>query len=884
MSAEKPDLASRFRPTATPIADDRAIVPADRARFTVLTDRLIRCEFDPDGQFEDRPSQHFWHRRQPVPEFSVESNDDETLIRTGALELCYRPGPGGFSAESLRIRFLESDIEWHFGQVDPQPLPGTARTLDACEGAMHVPSNRELELTGSLVSRSGWALVDDSATLVFRESGLLEPRGRSADARDVYFFGHGRDYAGCLADYYAVAGHVPLLPKWALGLWWSRWQKYTQADLEALADDFAARDIPLSVCVVDMDWHIVDNPHTSGWTGFTWNREFFPDPGGFFERMHRQGVRACMNLHPADGVHPHEDAYEDVARFMGIDPQSKRPVPFDPGDPRFIEAYFRYLLHPREAEGVDFWWMDWQQGKTSKIPGLDPLWLLNHLHAQDRARDGAKRPFVFSRWGGVGNHRYPVGFSGDTYSCWETLRYEVHFTASAANTGYGWWSHDIGGFARGEPDDELYARWVQFGCWAPILRMHNSGDPTIDYRPWTKPSPSAGAATRALQMRRRLEPYLYTSAWRNSLGEPPLVTPMYYRWGDADEAYICPEQYAFGPDLVVAPHTRPMDPRVGESRQVVCLPEGEWVELETGLRREGGRWHASYGDLDHVPVFARAGSILPLRGQGEEDLELIAFAGADGTSRVYDDDGETMDFARGQFEVLALEQTWDGRELRIDVRHDEGKLHKPRRVTIRIRGLGTNEVSRLLVNGQEQPPPHASWDDGDLVLSNLTCEESLQVSTTLRHPPSPRRTCAREVLTQAIHRFRMNAHGARRLLERTDEICADVRTLGAFLVELTEPQIRALVERIADVGFDHVRLPDGRDRFCWWNPNKNPHLRALVSHRKELAYERHVVDAGDSGGSLVVACKDRWADWRAHVNYLDLATLHFRRNPEPESV
>ncbi len=118
-------------------------------------------------------------------------------------------------------------------------------------------------------------------------------------------------------------------------------------------------------------------------------------------------------MHPAEGVHAHETAYPAIAKRMGIDPESRLPVNFDPTDPDFIEAYFEELHHPLEDEGVDFWWLDWQQGGVTKIPGLDPLWLLNHFHFLDSGRDG-RRPLTFSRYAGIGSHRYPIGFSGDT--------------------------------------------------------------------------------------------------------------------------------------------------------------------------------------------------------------------------------------------------------------------------------------------------------------------------------------------------------------------------------------------------------------------------------------------------------------------------------------
>ncbi|CAG0927678.1 hypothetical protein PLCT1_00461, partial [Planctomycetaceae bacterium] len=364
---------------------------------------------------------------------------------------------------------------------------------------------------------------------------------------DRYFFGYGHDYQYCPADFCKMAGQVPLLPRWALGNWWSRYWAYTQSELKELVTDFQQHDIPLSVCIVDMDWHITNTGNdSSGWTGYTWNRDLFPDPRGFVAWLHENGLKTALNLHPADGVHPHEAQYSAMANALNIDPSLDSPIDFDLGDPVFARAYFEILHHPHEADGVDFWWIDWQQGTRSQLAGLDPLMWLNHLHFHDLARDGSKRPFIFSRWFGLGNHRYPIGFSGDTVVSWESLAFQPYFTATAANVGYGWWSHDIGGHMGGFEDAELYARWVQFGAFSPILRLHSTNNPYQDRRPWRTDAETLRVIGDAMRLRHALIPYLYTMAWRNHTQAAPLIAPMYYDYPDEDDAYRCPQQYQFG--------------------------------------------------------------------------------------------------------------------------------------------------------------------------------------------------------------------------------------------------------------------------------------------------------------------------------------------------
>ena len=261
--------------------------------------------------------------------------------------------------------------------------------------------------------------------------------------------------------------------------------------------------------------------------------------------------------------------------------------------------------------GVNFWWIDWQQGNPVKTPGLNLLWWINHLHFQDSGRRD-RRPFIFSRWGGLGNHRYPIGFSGDTFITWDSLAFQPYFTATAANVGYGWWSHDIGGHMGGVEDRELYTRWVQFGVFSPILRLHSTNNPFHERRPWGYDAEVLGITRQAMQLRHALIPYLYSMAWLNHKQGIPPIRPMYYLYPDMDQAYSCPNQYTFGSELIAAPFTSPRDADTRLSRQVIWLPPGDWFNFFDGRYFEGDSWQAVYGDLGEIPVFARSGAIIPL--------------------------------------------------------------------------------------------------------------------------------------------------------------------------------------------------------------------------------------------------------------------------------
>ncbi len=631
-------MDARFRLPLSPVAAPEAQVSGDTWRFTVLTTGLVRIEWAPDGVFEDRASTFALHRDLPVPEFQVVESDAVVEIITERFHLTYDRGP--FTPAGLTVQARGALTTWHsrwrYGDA-PHDLGGTARTLDMADG--------RIPLEPGVIAQGGVTALDDSTSSLFTDDGWIAPR--PGGHLDLYVFAYGHDYAGALRDFYALSGPQPVLPRWALGNWWSRYHRYSAAEYHELLDRFEREGIRFSVAVLDMDWHRVESvppEFGSGWTGYSWERELFPDPEEFLAELHEQGLRVTLNVHPADGVRAFEDVYPAMAEALGVDPGSGHPIAFDITDPAFLEAYFDVIHHRLEDEGVDFWWIDWQQGPYSRIPGIDPLWMLNHFHFLDSGRDG-RRPITFSRYAGPGSHRYPVGFSGDTIISWASLDFQPEFTATASNIGYGWWSHDVGGHLWGTRDDELTARWFQLGTYSPILRLHSSNNPFLAKEPWMFPEETRTAMDEALRFRVRLVPYLHTMNHRAARQHVPLVLPMYHLAPDEPAAYTVPNEFAFGSELVVAPITAPRDPVTLLGAVTAWLPPGLWTDIHTGVVVDGGRTVRLHRDGASVPALLKAGGILPLAAEHETDatrnpnhLEVLVAPGADGSFDLVEDD------------------------------------------------------------------------------------------------------------------------------------------------------------------------------------------------------------------------------------------------------
>ena len=677
---------SRFGLKTEPINPSQTYVK-NGVRLSVITPRILRVERSADGVFEDRPTQMVFERNFANPQFSVIENSNKVTILTKQKEF-------SVDLNTLSVS-VKKDGKWvssHSGKN----LKGTARTLDFSWGRWQLQTLR-VKLGKGIFSTSGVTEIDDSKSYILLEDGNV--LGRKKGTVDKYVFAFDDDYLGGLKEFYSLTGATPVLPKYSLGNWWSRYHAYTQEEYTSLMDKFIEKEIPLTVATIDMDWHLVHNlpkdvkkEHFAiqgvGWTGYTFDKNLFPDYKQFFKDLKSKGLAITMNLHPRDGVRYFEDQYEDMARANGIDPLTKKTVPFDCTDLNFMNSYFDYLHHPYEEDGVDFWWIDWQQGTKSKLKGFDPLWALNHYHTLDSGRDG-RTPLILSRYAGIGSHRYPLGFSGDTFVRWSSLKLQPYFTANASNVGYTWWSHDIGGHVAGKGDGELYTRWVQFGTFSPINRLH-SNNLSWSKEPWLYGDRAEKISTDFLRLRHRLLPYLYTANIRTARDGEPLVAPMYYR-DNSPLAYRAKNQYYFGSELLVAPVVTKMKPD-GYSVTDVYLPEGKWTDFFTGEIYRGGRVYKMRTPLDRMPVFAKAGAIIPMiakrdgNSQKFDSLEVKVYAG----------EGEYRMFDEGGFTDFKLTEIEGGYLLTIN---DD---NNPQKADYKVTFVDREEETVILEKGQKQ--------------------------------------------------------------------------------------------------------------------------------------------------------------------------------------
>lgn len=770
-------------------AIEEQIVVCKNFRITLITSRLVRFEA---GSYCDAATQCVINRGFEKVNFTAERNGDFLKITTNSLIITCN-SDAVLEDAAVEIELTTAPYtKWHWGEKAFNNLGGTVCTLDSVNG--------ECPLDDGICSTDGFGFIDDSTSAYFIEDGWLEPRKEGT--ADIYFFGYGHDYTAAVKDYYRLTGPTPMMPKYVFGNWWSRYFDYTEETYNKLMDDFIGHDIPLSVAVIDMDWHTTDDDgrdyNKDGWTGYSWNKKFFPDYKRFLKGLHDRGLTTSLSLHPADGVRYWEDMYSEMATAMGIDPETKAPVPFDILNKDFIKAYFEILHFPYEENGVDFWWMDWQQGtdynwihnlnggKKNPLECVTPLWMLNHFHYLASKRNG-KRGITFSRFSGHGSQRYPIGFSGDTCVTWDSLNFQPYFTATASNIGYGWWSHDIGGHYKGYRDDEMNTRWVQSGVFSPIFRLHSSKNIFAGREPWNYNKRAELIISDFMRLRHRLFPYIYTMSYRNTTEFIPLIRPMYHLYPESAEAYKARNQYFFGSELMAAPITEKGDTASDRGHSKVWFPEGTWIDFFSGMVYSGNTTRGVYRPLEQMPLFLKAGAIVPMQPHcpGKNTLgladtaDLIVAAGASGSFTLYEDDGETEAYKEGAFATTEFALDWQETKAAFKIYPSKGNISfttKKRNYNITFRGF--KKGCRFFANGKEISAEYLpEGNEYILKLADVDALNGAELTLENRNGLIHDNSDYRERICDMLYRAQADFEVKLRLIWMVDNRPQDIRSL-----------------------------------------------------------------------------------------------------------
>lgn len=628
-------------------------------------------------------------------------------------------------------------------------LGGYRRGLDGVTGNGDAPVT-----TPGVLNQDGWYLLDDTPSALYDTASqkiTQRPDHDGTPYRDGYIFGYGHDYKQGLTDLATLTGPPALLPRWAYGVWYSEYIDRTAADYEnTILPKFRSEGVPLDVLVTDTDFKAVNS-----WSGWEMDSTKYPDPKGFFDWSASQGLHNTLNVHPSILASDPQFAQAMSAAkgkltkggCAGDAGVTHDCYTFDFADPDQLKAYMD-LHRTMDQQGNDFWWLDWCCDATqSSLPGVTPDAWINQQYATATGKT-LGRGFVLSRaygslqaGGYSGQQALPTGpwadkrttvhFTGDTSSTWGTLQLEVGYTPSeSAATGMAAITHDIGGHndttglmgsetytvggqtrTTTKLPDDLYARWVQFGTFQPVDRLHSNHS---DRLPWQYGAAAKESAEKFLDLREHLVPYTYTLAEEANRTGVPIVRPMYLEYPDEQQAYAnAGSEYFYGSDVLVAPVTTP-----GTSTTTsVWFPPGRWTDYFTGRTYTGGTTQDVTTDLGSMPVFIRAGGIMPTRSHDVAhddrsaltDVTLTIAAGASGSASLYEDDGTTT--GTGHSATTEIRYKESGGRHTVSISPTKGSFHgqvKDRQWTLSI--IGGSEPTRVTATGVHLSPHAYRWD------------------------------------------------------------------------------------------------------------------------------------------------------------------------------
>ena len=548
-----------------------------------------------------------------------------------------------------------------------------------------------------LVSSGGYGILWNNASVtevdvtVPRLAGQLVFRSEMGSGID-YNFIYGPELDDVVGGYRALTGAAPMMARWTWGLWQSKERYQTQEELLGIAKRHRALKIPFDAVVQDWQYWGKD-----GWGSHEFERSRYPDPAAMVKELHAANVHTIISVWPRfDRGTANLAELESAGAVFAPVYRNVYPEGFgrwyDAYSPKGREIYWKQIMQRLGTLGFDGWWLDGSEAElggewgqmnaltTAQGPGAEvynafPLWHTAAVHDGSRRDIPNKRAFVLTRSAYAGQQRNAaITWSGDTHGTWDVFRKQIPAGLNFSMSGIPYWSADIGAFFGGKPKDpkyaELFTRWYQFGVFNPMFRVHGTGE---GKEMWQFPEATQKILLDYDKLRYRLLPYIYAMSWNVTKRSGTMMRPLAMDFRKDHAALNISDQYMFGKALLVSPVVQPT-----AAVRTVYLPEGtSWYDFWTGKRHEGGQVISAKADIATIPVFARAGSILPLGPvkqyadeKSDAPTELRVYPGQDGSFELYDDEGDGYGYEQGRHASVVL--TWNDKQRKLGFAERKG--------------------------------------------------------------------------------------------------------------------------------------------------------------------------------------------------------------------
>lgn len=669
------------------------VIQGEKYRFTILTESLIRLEYSEDGNFEDRPTVFAKNRNFNQVQYNLIDEPEKIKIETKYFKLTYKKNRP-FKASSLipdanlKVEVLNSNRVWHYNHPEIRNFGTPGKLLTDADG--------KINFVKGLFSIDGFSCIDDSKNPIVLENGDTEKR--SGKDIDLYLFVYLTDFGTCLIDYYKLTGFPPLIPRYALGNWWSRDVEYNENELNELIKEFYDNEIPISLILLNHDWHIRNYENDNRLlSGFTFNKNYFEDSQRFINMIHSHGIKLGLSIDPTPGIYPFEENYDKYKNFIG---SNDIIIPFNAFSGQHFVAYFNFLIKPLLDRGIDALWIN--DANIDKNVQL----MLNIYHSAN-VLSLNKRILLLTNNALTVPHRYPVLYSGNSIVNWNTLKKIPFHNLSATNIGVSWWSHDIGGFHKGIEDNELYTRFVQLGVFSPIFKFGAAGGKYYKREPWLWEVKTYRIVREYLKLRHKLIPYLYTEMYKNHRYGTPLIKPLYYKVLKMYDDSIYRNEYYFGSEMFVAPIIDKKDLDMNRVIHRFYLPDGMWYEYFSGKKFTGNKKYIYFVKDEDYPVFVKAGGIIPSslndgnNTDAPKNMEIQVFPGQNNIYNLYEDDGISYMCNQGFYILTKIEYQYMPNNYILSIKPVSGKtgvISDFRNYKIRFRNTQSPENINVQIN------------------------------------------------------------------------------------------------------------------------------------------------------------------------------------------
>lgn len=686
------------------------IFKGDKYRISILSNSLVRIEYNEFGAFLDSPTQLVRNRKFDLIKLDVKEDDKYLEIKTTDFTLYYTKN----MPYKNNIKIVVNGKEWRFDHPEARryEVPG---------------SNINSKYMKGLYSLDGFVSIDDY-TYELLENG--EYRKREGEYIDKYIFLYGNDFNKCLKDYFNLTGYPTMMPRYAFGIWWSKDKEYSTLELKELVTLFKENNIPLSAIILDHYWHV--NVYNKNFieSGFTFNGKLIDDPINLTNYLHSSGIRIGLTLDPSLGFYPFEASYNSLVNYLNKD--EKGIIPFNAINPKDIDVYLKILIHPLDNIGIDFYYNDTKEINNN-------YWLVRNANYIDMERNYQKRPIVIGKKTGLVDHRYGIVYTGKTNVDFKTLNDVARYNVLMSNMGLNFYTYDVGGFEGGFESSDLYTRSVQLGTFSPIFKFGSGNSKYYKREPWRWDTETYEITKYYLNLRQKMILYLYNEAYDYSTKGKLLIEPIYYSNPAFYDDDIYKNEYFLGESLLIAPILNKMDEVMKRTVHKFYIPDGVWYDFSTGKKYPGNHKYISFYKLKDYPVFVKAGAIIPF-GYNENindtnspsTLEIQIFPGKSNTYELYEDDGVSSLYKQGYFIKTEIEYNYFPNNYTVIIRPIAGKSNIiPDRRDYRIVFRNVRNADEVIVYEQDMkilPKTYSVGPNFIVEVSNIRTVSQLTIN------------------------------------------------------------------------------------------------------------------------------------------------------------